>query len=129
MPLIVEGVDLNLRLRDFELANFIFSSTFDSPRTLHLKATGKFKFQGKVVKTSEGIDDDIIDCKGNGSEQQIVDGDIPSLVGDVSFSGISLNQLMLAPQLTGSLCISHGAVKVRLSNLHNTLVLWEFCGD
>ncbi|CAD5167233.1 unnamed protein product [Musa acuminata subsp. malaccensis] len=112
MPLIVEGVDLNLRLRDFELANFIFSSTFDSPRTLHLKATGKFKFQGKVVKTSEGIDDDIIDCKGNGSEQQIVDGDIPSLVGDVSFSGISLNQLMLAPQLTGSLCISHGAVKL-----------------
>ncbi|URE40528.1 hypothetical protein MUK42_06558 [Musa troglodytarum] len=112
MPLIVEGVDLNLRLRDFELANFIFSSTFDSPRTLHLKATGKIKFQGKVVKTLKGIDDDIVDCKGNGSEQQIVDSDIARLVGDVSFSGISLNQLMLAPQLTGSLCISQGAVKL-----------------
>lgn len=112
VPLTLEGVDLNLRLRDFELASLISSSSFDSPRPLHLKATGKIKFQGKVVKTSKSMDENILNYEGNTSGQHIDDSAIERLFGDVSLSGISLNQLMLAPQLTGSLSISREFVKV-----------------
>ncbi|WOL15334.1 hypothetical protein Cni_G24115 [Canna indica] len=112
VPLIVEGVDLNLRLRDFELASFISSTIFDLPRSLHLKATGKIKFQGKVVKAIKKMDVNVLGCNGNSLVQQGADSDIERLVGDVSLSGISLNQLMLAPQLTGSLCISRESIKL-----------------
>lgn len=100
MPLVVETVDLDLRMRGFEFASLISSSSFGSPRPLHLKGTGKIKFQGKVVKY------DINDMHNVQMNEKT------SLVGEVSLSGIKLNQLMLAPQLAGSLCISHKAVKV-----------------
>lgn len=113
VPLVVEGVDLDLRLQEFEFASLILSDAFDSPRPLHLKATGKIKFQGKVVKTVNYTDD-----RTYGHEKYMVDpltvnNDIARLVGDISLSGLKLNQLLLAPQLAGSLCISHEAVKVR----------------
>lgn len=117
MPLIVGGVDLNLRLRDFELASFIASNTFDSPRSLHLKATGKVKFQGRVVKTIETMVENALGSKGNSSGLHKIDSDVETLVGDVSLSGVSINQLMLAPQLTGSLSISREVVKVRWAKI------------
>ncbi|KAM0951214.1 hypothetical protein DsansV1_C04g0049581 [Dioscorea sansibarensis] len=102
MPLVVETVDLDLRMRGFEFASLISSGSFGSPRPLHLKGTGKIRFQGKVVKYDAN---DIHNV-------QMTDDEKTSLVGEVSLSGIKLNQLMLAPQLAGSLCVSHNAVKL-----------------
>ncbi|KAB8080215.1 hypothetical protein EE612_000606 [Oryza sativa] len=110
MPLIVEGVDLDLRMRGFEFAHIASSIPFDSPRPLHLKASGRFKFQGKVVKYSQ-----LVDEKNHGAIQGTIDqskleNDVSRLVGEISLSGIKLNQLMLAPQSTGFLSISPDSV-------------------
>uniref|UniRef100_A0A0D9UXI8 Translocation and assembly module TamB C-terminal domain-containing protein n=1 Tax=Leersia perrieri TaxID=77586 RepID=A0A0D9UXI8_9ORYZ len=110
MPLIVEGVDLDLRMRGFEFAHIASSIPFDSPRPLHLKASGRFRFQGKVVKYSQ-----LVDEKNYGALQGIIDqnkleSDVSRLVGEISLSGIKLNQLMLAPQSTGFLSISPDSV-------------------
>ncbi|XP_062194622.1 protein SUBSTANDARD STARCH GRAIN 4, chloroplastic-like isoform X1 [Phragmites australis] len=110
MPLIVEGVDLDLRMRGFEFAHIASSIPFDSPRPLHLKASGRVKFQGKVMKSIN-----IVDGKMNGILQNIIDQnkletDVSRLVGNISLSGIKLNQLMLSPQSTGSLSISRDSM-------------------
>ncbi|XVF34449.1 hypothetical protein REPUB_Repub18cG0059800 [Reevesia pubescens] len=110
VPFIVEGVELDLRMRGFEFFNLVSAYTFDSPRPTNLKATGKIKFHGKVLKpciTSEqdfGPDGQPEKMNDNRSRQ--------SLVGDLSVSGLRLNQLMLAPQLVGQLSISRDSVKL-----------------
>ncbi|XP_022729806.1 uncharacterized protein LOC111284940 isoform X2 [Durio zibethinus] len=110
MPFIVEGVELDLRMRGFEFFNLVSSYTFDSPRPTHLKATGKIKFHGKVLKpciTSEQ------DFGPEGQPEKMTDNrSRQSLVGDLSVSGLRLNQLMLAPQLVGQLSISRDSVKL-----------------
>ncbi|OMO80485.1 hypothetical protein COLO4_24068 [Corchorus olitorius] len=109
VPFIIEGVELDLRMRGFEFFSLVSSYTFDSPRPTHLKASGKIKFHGKVLKpiTSEqdfGPERQRDDMTDNRSKQ--------SLVGDLSVSGLRLNQLMLAPQLVGQLSISRDSVKL-----------------
>lgn len=94
MPVVVEGVELDLRMRGFEFFNLVSSYAFDSLRPIHLKATGRVKFQGKVVKPAE--------------EEQ----DSKVLAGDVSITGLKLNQLMLAPHLAGVLNISPASIKL-----------------
>lgn len=101
MPFSVEGVELDLRMRNFEFFNLVSSYTFDSLRPVHLKATGKIKFQGKVNKN-----------KTLESAQMEDDEDAKSISGDVSISGLKLNQLMLAPQLAGVLNITSNGIKV-----------------
>lgn len=105
MPFSVDGVELDLRMRNFEFFNFVSSYAFDSLRPLHLKATGKIKFQGKVNKMLEG--------------DEIMRG----ISGDVSISGLKLNQLMLAPHLVGVLNMSSKSMKVFLSALFPVLNL------
>uniref|UniRef100_A0A1D1Y2C3 HPr kinase/phosphorylase n=1 Tax=Anthurium amnicola TaxID=1678845 RepID=A0A1D1Y2C3_9ARAE len=113
MPLIVEGVDLDLRLCGFEFANLISAISFDSPRPMHLKATGRIKFQGRVMKP-----DSLYNGRAFSSEKKAPGGQFNdlekagSLVGEISMSGIKLNQLMLAPQLAGSLCVSNEKMKL-----------------
>ncbi|KAL6313068.1 hypothetical protein AAG906_031136 [Vitis piasezkii] len=98
MPLIIEGVELDLRMRGFEFFNFVSSYPFDSPRPVYLKATGRIKFQGNVEKRIYKV--------------QITDKEnTHGLVGDISISGLKLNQLMLAPQLAGTLNISHECIQ------------------
>ncbi|XP_007013733.2 PREDICTED: uncharacterized protein LOC18588930 [Theobroma cacao] len=110
VPFIVEGVELDLRMRGFEFFSLVSSYTFDSPRPTHLKATGKIKFHGKVLKpciTSEQ------DFGPEGKPEKMTDErSRQSLVGDLSVSGLRLNQLMLAPQLVGQLSISRNSVKL-----------------
>ncbi|XVE98519.1 hypothetical protein REPUB_Repub03eG0113100 [Reevesia pubescens] len=110
VPFIVEGLELDLRMRGFEFFNMVSSYTFDSPRPTHLKATGKIKFHGKVLKpciTSEQ------DFGSEGQPEKMTDNrSRQSLVGDLSVSGLRLNQLMLAPQLVGQLSISRDSVKL-----------------
>uniref|UniRef100_A0A5B7AB30 Translocation and assembly module TamB C-terminal domain-containing protein n=1 Tax=Davidia involucrata TaxID=16924 RepID=A0A5B7AB30_DAVIN len=113
MPLIVEGVELDLRMRGFEFFNLVSSYPFDSLRPMHLKATGRIKFQGKVIKPFSLADEQVF-----GSEKHIENvlmkdnGDTHRLVGEASISGLKLNQLMLAPQLVGLLSISHECIKL-----------------
>ncbi|CAO2199264.1 unnamed protein product [Urochloa humidicola] len=110
MPLIVEGVDLDLRMRGFEFAHIASSIPFDSPRPLHLKASGRVKFQGKIMKSSNIADDKIKSVLQSNIDQNKLETNLSRLVGDISLSGIKLNQLMLAPQSTGFLSISRDSV-------------------
>lgn len=106
-PVIIEGVELDLRMRGFEFFNLVSSYAFDSLCPIHLKATGRIKFQGKVVKPlSMSIADEL--HKNKDTEVSKI------LAGDVSITGLKLNQLMLAPQLGGVLNISRGCIKVSL---------------
>ncbi|XP_072998908.1 protein SUBSTANDARD STARCH GRAIN 4, chloroplastic isoform X1 [Typha latifolia] len=111
VPLLVEGVDLDLRMRGFEFASLFSTSPFESPRPLHLKATGRIKFQGRILKSKNDIEKFYGSLK-NMLDQKMLDCDIPRLVGEISLSGLKLNQLMLAPQLAGVLSISHDSVKL-----------------
>ncbi|KAI3695763.1 hypothetical protein L1987_78763 [Smallanthus sonchifolius] len=92
LAVIIEGVELDLRMRGFEIFNMVSSYAFDSLRPIHLKATGRIKFQGKVVKPA---------------------AEVPKiLAGDVSITGLKLNQLLLAPHLAGQLNISPACIKL-----------------
>lgn len=110
MPLIVEGVDLDLRMRGFEFAHIASSIPFDSPRPLHLKASGRVKFQGKIMKSSNIADGNINGVLQSNIDQNKLETNASKLVGDISLSGIKLNQLMLAPQSTGFLSISRDSM-------------------
>ncbi|KAF9613143.1 hypothetical protein IFM89_005714 [Coptis chinensis] len=113
VPLVVDGVELDLRMRGFEFFSLASSYSLDSPRPMHLKATGRVKFHGTVVKSSGNIDAGVLDPEKDLLRTQKTDyNQKSSLVGDVAISGIKLNQLMLAPQLVGSLSISHESIKL-----------------
>ena len=115
MPFSVEGVELDLRMRNFEFCNLVSSYTFDSLRPIHLKATGKIKFQGKINKNSHSqvsqsdTNSEMIPKEGDDNEK--------SISGDISISGLKLNQLMLAPQLAGVLNITSKGMKVCLTSI------------
>lgn len=112
IPIVVEGVELDLRMRGFEFFSMVSSYLFDSPKPTHLKATGKIKFQGTVLKPCITNEQDF-SFKKNEQQVKMADkGKTGCLVGDISISGLKLNQLMLAPQLAGLLSISKDLVKV-----------------
>lgn len=116
VPFTVEGVELDLRMRGFEFFSLVSSYPFDSPRPTHLKATGKVKFQGKVLKSSRTADGNELPSEESVHHRPFEEIK-ESLVGEVSVSGLRLNQLMLAPQLVGQLGISRDTIKV-LSQLN-----------
>ncbi|PSR91805.1 Spermidine/putrescine import ATP-binding protein like [Actinidia chinensis var. chinensis] len=111
MPLIVEGVELDLRMRGFECFSLVSSYSFDSLRPMHLKSTGRIKFQGKVIKPFH-IRDEQFCCSKKEMEDVRIKDNGDSLLGEVSISGLKLNQLMLAPQLAGTLSISRECIKI-----------------
>ncbi|GAB4854197.1 hypothetical protein Ancab_022779 [Ancistrocladus abbreviatus] len=114
--LIIEGVELDLRMRGFEFLSMMSSYPFDSPRLVHVKATGRVKFQGQVVKPSNTTDQQVLgSLKNIPNEAATSNESMRSLVGDISISGLKLNQLMLAPQLAGILSISRECVKLDAS--------------
>lgn len=106
MPFVVEGLDLDLRMRNFEFFSLVPSYPFDSPRPTHLKATGRIKFMGKIKRHSTTDDGD---AELEKSEDAAA---VSSLVGEISISSLKLNQLILAPQLAGRLSVSRDHVKV-----------------
>ncbi|XP_019179346.1 PREDICTED: uncharacterized protein LOC109174580 isoform X1 [Ipomoea nil] len=113
LPFVVDGLELDLRMRNFEFFSSVSSYAFDSPRPVHLKATGRIKFRGKVVNRLIATDEQVLhsDMK---SEYAVIKGNNGShiLSGDVSISGLKLNQLMLAPQLAGVLSMTHEGLKL-----------------
>ncbi|XP_008378290.3 protein TIC236, chloroplastic-like isoform X1 [Malus domestica] len=129
MPFVVEGIDLDLRMRSFEFFNVVSPYTFDSPKPMHLKATGKIKFQGKVVTPCSfengqnfGLDRNKLPVTMTYKEKT------DSLVGEVSISGLRLNQLMLAPQLAGSLSLSPEYIKLDATGRPDESLVVEFVG-
>ena len=113
MPFILDGLELDLRMRGFEFFSLISSYPFDSPRPTHLKATGRIKFQGKVLKPSSSTNEHNFGFEKNNQLVEMSDkGKTDGLVGEVLISGLKLNQLMLAPQLVGQLSISRECIKV-----------------
>ncbi|CAN8284278.1 unnamed protein product [Cochlearia groenlandica] len=122
MPFVVEGLDLDLRMRNFEFFSLVTSYPFDSPRPTHLKATGRIKFQGKVERHSCAKDGDI---ESDNSEDAAA---ISSLVGEISFSSLKLNQLVLAPQLAGHLSVSRDHVKLDAVGRPDESLTLDFIG-
>lgn len=123
---IMEGLELDLRMRGFELFNMLSSYPFDSPRPVNLKATGRIKFQGQVTGTLCNTD------QSPGDGRNASDRNTDVLVGDVSVSGLKLNQLMLAPQLAGNMSFSRDHIKVSFNQnfIPSDLVIfmqWHFC--
>ncbi|XP_071723497.1 protein TIC236, chloroplastic-like [Rutidosis leptorrhynchoides] len=125
---VVERVDLDLRMRGFEFFSLV-SYPFDSPRPTHLKASGKIKFQGKVLehasKTGEsdsGPDKDLQNVRPTD------EGNSRSLAGEVSLSGLKLNQLMIAPQLVGLLSISQDHIKLEATGRPDETLALEVVG-
>lgn len=119
IPFTIDGVEMDLRMRGFEFFNLVSAYTMDSPRPLHLKATGRIKFQGKVLKPSGSISEQNSEINRQ-HVQTLEKGSSDSLVGEVSISGLKLNQLMLAPQLSGLLRVSPERIKVMQKTL-----LWK----
>ncbi|KAF3326963.1 TamB, inner membrane protein subunit of TAM complex [Carex littledalei] len=122
VPLAVEGLDLDLRMRGFELASFFSMIQFDSPRPHHLKATGRVKFQGKVVKSRN------TGRKNIKSDDSVVSDEVSRLAGEISLTGIKLNQLTLAPQSTGFLSISRDSLMLNVSGRPDENISVEVMG-
>jgi hypothetical protein len=122
MPFVVEGLDLDLRMRGFEFFSLVSSYPFDSPRPTHLKATGRIKFLGKIKRHSTTKDGDV------GSDKCEDAAAISSLDGDISISSLKLNQLILAPQLSGRLSVSRDHVKLDAAGRPDESLTLDFIG-
>ncbi|KAF7830224.1 uncharacterized protein G2W53_012557 [Senna tora] len=121
-PFTIDGVELDLRMRDFEIFSLY---TFDSPKPLHMKATGRIKFKGMVSKSSNSTNEE--NFVKNGQQVHMLDkGIADSLVGEVSISGLKLNQLMLAPQLAGLLRVSPEHIKLEAFGRPDESLAMEF---
>ncbi|XP_068647537.1 protein TIC236, chloroplastic [Aristolochia californica] len=110
----IEGIELDLRMRGFEFFGMISPYSFDLPRPMHLKATGRVKFHGEVVKVKPSLvdEEEVLLAQKNVLDGQKTDIQKMQLVGEVSLAGIKVNQLMLAPQLAGTLSVSNDNVKL-----------------
>ncbi|CAF2280838.1 unnamed protein product [Brassica napus] len=122
MPFVVEGLDLDLRMRNFEFFSLVPSYPFDSPRPTHLKATGRIKFMGKIKRHSTTDDGD---AESEKSEDAAA---VSSLVGEISISSLKLNQLILAPQLAGRLSVSRDHVKLDAVGRPDESLTLDFIG-
>ena len=117
IPFTIDGVELDLRMRGFEFFSLVSAYAMDSLRPLLLKASGRIKFQGKVLKPNGIISEQNFEMTRQ-HVQMLEKGIADSLIGEVSISGLKLNQLMLAPQLSGLLRLSPGGIKV----MHKTFI-------
>lgn len=97
-PLIVEGVEFDLRMHGFDFLSLVSPCNSDSPRPMHLKETGTIKFRGKFIKPS-GITNEEFGSEQNMHEVQMTDKEnMQCFVGGVLISGLKLNQFMVAPR-------------------------------
>ncbi|KAK7351417.1 hypothetical protein VNO77_10862 [Canavalia gladiata] len=127
IPLIIDGLELDLHMHGFEFFSLVTTYTLYFPRPLLLKATGRIKFQGKVLEPTTTIIGENFDKKKQ-HVQMLEKGSEDSLVGEVSISGLKLNQLMLAPQLSGLLRISPEGIKLDASGRPDESLVVNFVG-
>ncbi|CAJ1973770.1 unnamed protein product [Sphenostylis stenocarpa] len=89
LPFTVGGVDFDLHVHGFEFFSLVTPYTLDFPRPSILKATGSFKFQGKVKPSTTIIEQS--DEKNKKHMNMLEKGSADSLVGEASISGLKLN--------------------------------------
>ncbi|XP_058785828.1 protein TIC236, chloroplastic-like [Vicia villosa] len=104
IPFNVDKIEFDLNMHEFEFFRLVTTYTLDFPKPLLLKASGRVKFQGKLLEKGSS------DC----------------LVGEVSLSGLKLNQLVLAPQLSGLLRVSPECIKLDTSGRPDESLEVEF---
>ncbi|CAK8568700.1 unnamed protein product [Lathyrus sativus] len=104
IPFTVYKIEFDLNMHEFEFFRLVTTYTLDFPRPLLLKASGRVKFQGKLLEKGSS------DC----------------LVGEVSICGLKLNQLLLAPQLSGFLRVSPECIKLDASGRPDESLEVEF---
>ncbi|KAL1341426.1 hypothetical protein AAHE18_09G085600 [Arachis hypogaea] len=94
---------------------------------LVLKSTGRIKFHGKVLKPNSNVIGQ--NFENNRHDVMMLEkGSADSLVGDISISDLKLNQLMLAPQLSGQLRVSSDCIKLDASGRPDESLAVEFVG-
>ncbi|XP_012571674.1 protein TIC236, chloroplastic-like isoform X2 [Cicer arietinum] len=114
VPFTVDGIEFDLHMYEFEFFNLVTTYPLDIPRPLLLKATGRVKFQGKLLEPSCTMMEQNFDQ--NGQHLHILEiGSGDCVVGEVSISDFKLNQLMLAPNLSGLLRVSPKCIKLDAS--------------
>ncbi|KAJ1420172.1 hypothetical protein SESBI_14613 [Sesbania bispinosa] len=86
IPFTVDGVEFDLHMRGFEFFSLVTTYTLDFPRPLLLKATGRIKFQGKVLEPSCTMMERNFD-KNRQLLQMLEKGSADSLVGELDASG------------------------------------------
>ncbi|KAI4337379.1 hypothetical protein L6164_015804 [Bauhinia variegata] len=126
IPFTVDGVELDLRMRGFEFFSLVSTYTFDSPRPLHLNVTGRIKFQGKVLKPTSITNEQNFENRQH--VQMLATGSADSLVGEVSISGLKLNQLTLAPQLAGLLRVAPERIMLDATGRPDESLVLDFVG-
>ncbi|XP_015939698.1 protein TIC236, chloroplastic isoform X1 [Arachis duranensis] len=127
IPFTVDGIELDLRMRGFEFFSLVSTYTLDFPRPLVLKSTGRIKFHGKVLKPNSNVIGQ--NFENNRHDVMMLEkGSADSLVGDISISDLKLNQLMLAPQLSGQLRVSSDCIKLDASGRPDESLAVEFVG-
>ncbi|KAF3780354.1 hypothetical protein EJ110_NYTH39403 [Nymphaea thermarum] len=129
-PPVIDGVELDLRLRGFDIVNLVSSDLFGTPKPLHVKATGRIKLQGLVTRSPNAVDGKgALGSKRNMNGTHVVAEQGPSvLIGDVLLSGIRLNQLMIAPHLVGSVNVSQDNMKLDVSGRPDENLMVEIVG-
>ncbi|KAL9313337.1 hypothetical protein ACSQ67_018789 [Phaseolus vulgaris] len=126
IPFIVGGVDFDLHMHGFEFFSLVTPYMLDFPRPLILKAAGRVKFQGNLLKPSTTIIKQNFDK--NEKLHMLEKGSSYRLVGEVSISGLKVNQLMLAPQLSGSLSVSPEYIKLNASGRSDESLVVDYVG-
>lgn len=111
IPFTVDKIEFDLNMHEFEFFSLVTTYTLDFPRPLLLKATGRVKFQGKLLEPCRTVMEQNFDKNGQ-HLHMLKKGSADCLVGEVSISGLKLNQLLLAPQLSGLLRVSPECIKV-----------------
>ncbi|KAJ7565427.1 hypothetical protein O6H91_02G060300 [Diphasiastrum complanatum] len=112
----VEGLDADLRLRAFDVMRLTASSpplSLPSSDDPHVKVSGRLKLHGRVTEGMPSPFKDLLN--GQKGSPAFGLGDNFGMVGDVWLSGIKLNQLLIAPQLAGSLEVSPTSFKLHTS--------------
>ncbi|KAK7311846.1 hypothetical protein RJT34_10254 [Clitoria ternatea] len=129
IPFTVSGVEFDLRMHGLEFCSLVTTYMLDFPRSLPFKATGRIKFLGKFLEPSTTIIDQ--DSDKNEQHGQMLEkgsGVVDSLVGEVSISGLKVNQLMLVPQLSGLLRASSKSIKLNASGSPDESLVVDFLG-
>lgn len=111
----VTGLEVDMRLDGFDLMgvqSLCFGEAFSPPQSMHMNVYGKIKFDGHVpdkeTSSLEGLQSDLS-----------LERNLTNMIGDVSLSGLKLNQFVVAPNLIGSLHISPTALKLDTSGRIN----------
>ncbi|KAH9324119.1 hypothetical protein KI387_004297 [Taxus chinensis] len=122
------SVTADLRLQGFNILGSTPFGSIGSSKPMHMKLTGRTKFEGRVVKSSNSSVDENVAWKEFSSPDECGGMKASGLVGEVHLSGIRLNQLLVAPQLVGSLDISPQSFKLDATGRPDESLLIEIVG-